>query len=82
MPESLCIVKGQIKHIFKYCVKEGYCSPIDIFAKKELIYDLKPYNLTGSKTESSFGFETDTHVIEFFWTSKFNYKVYALKRFL
>ena len=82
MPESSCMVKGQIKHIFKYCVKEGYCTPLDISARKELICDLKLYNQTGRKMESSIGYETETHVVEFFRTSKFNYKVYALERFL
>jgi hypothetical protein len=30
MPESLCILKGEIKYIFKDLVKDGYCSPIEI----------------------------------------------------
>ena len=80
MPESLCILKGEIKYIFKDLVKDGYCSPIEIFYKKENIYNLKPFNVTGNKQESSFTFETNNYLFEFFRTSKFNYKVYALKR--
>ena len=34
MPESLCMVKGQSRHIFKCCLREGYCTPFDISVKK------------------------------------------------
>ncbi|KKK76950.1 hypothetical protein LCGC14_2858520, partial [marine sediment metagenome] len=53
MPESLCILKGEIKYIFKNLVKNEYCSPIEIFYKKDNIYNLKPYNVAGNKLGSS-----------------------------
>ena len=80
MPESLCILKGEIKYIFKDLVKDEYCSTIEIFHNKENIYLLEPFNVTGNKLESSFRFETNNYLFEFFRTSRYNYKVYALER--
>ena len=80
MPESLCILKGEIKYIFKDLVKDGYCSPMEIYYQKDDIYNLIPFNVTGNKLESSIAVETKNYFFEFFRTSKFNFKVYALKR--
>ena len=80
MPESLCILKGEIKYIFKDLLSEGYCTPNEISYNKENIYNLEPFNVTDNKMDSSFTFETTNYLFEFFRTSKYNYKVYALKR--
>lgn len=81
MPESLCILKGEIKYIFKDLVKDEYCTPTEIYDTKDNIYNLQPFSVTGNKLKSSFTFETQKYLFEFFRTSKFNFKVYALKRY-
>ena len=80
MPESLCITRGEIRYIFKDLFRKGYCTRMEISYNKEQIYNLEPYNRTGNKLESSVTFETKNYLFEFFRTSEYNYKVYALKR--
>ena len=79
MPESILIYRGDIKNAFSNLIRKGYCIPYDISRQKEFIYNLIPYNLTQDKIASSHLFFSDDYLIEFFRTSRSNYKVYAMR---
>ena len=79
MSEGLCVYKGMLKHAFKYILRNEYCASDEITDYKEIIYELEPYNLSGDKLKSSYVFwSVNECLIEFFRTSKFNFKVYVL----
>jgi len=79
MPESLCIYKGILKYAFRFLLKKGICEYDDIGKHMEIISNLIPSNIARTKYLSSHSFKTDEYFIEFFRTSQYNYKVYALK---
>ncbi len=79
MPESLKIYSGYLIRGYTYLKSEGIMTRKYIEKEEAKIKALRPFTLTNNKFESSHWFLSETHLVEFFRTSEYNYKVYALK---
>ncbi len=79
MPESLKVYTGYLHPALYYLMSNGYLQKKDIDREGDKIKELSPYNVTKSKLQSSYWFLSDTYLLEFFRTSSYNYKIYALK---
>ncbi len=79
MPEGTVVFKGIIGHGFQYLLKHNYCTFKDIENEKEIVYNLKPFNISNNKHISSRVFINAEYIIELFRTSRTNYKIYTLK---
>jgi hypothetical protein len=79
MPESLKVYSGYLKACYNCLMGEGMMKRSYVERENQKISDLMPYSQTANKFKSSHWFRTDTHIVEFFRTSEFNYKIYALQ---
>lgn len=79
MPESLKVYSGYLKEGYDYLKGEGILTQTDIQKEDQKIKDLSPLFQSGNKLISSHWFHSNTHLVEFFRTSTYNYKVYALR---
>jgi hypothetical protein len=79
MPESLKVHCGYLKPGYTYLMGEGMMTRSNIEREDQKINSLLPFCQTGNKLKSSYWFHSDTHIVEFFRTSSYNYKIYALK---
>lgn len=81
MPESLKVYSGYLDKGNKCLLREGILTRYDIEREYAKIQGLLPFPETKNKLHSSHWFRTETYRIEFFRTSSYNYKVYALRMF-
>jgi len=79
MPESLKVYSGYLKNSYDYLIGEGILTRTDIQREDQKIRALPPLFQSGSKFVSSHWFRSNTYLVEFFRTSIYNYKVYALR---
>ena len=79
MPESLKVYTGYLIPAFYYLMTNGYWQKKDLNREREKIQALRPYNVTKNKLQSSYWFHSDTFLLEYFRTSHFNFKIYALR---
>ena len=79
MPESLKIYSGDLFNGYIYIKNYGFLTQQYIERNHKKIKTLPPYCLTKDALRSSHWFPSDTHLIEFFRTSEYNYKIYALR---
>jgi len=79
MPESLKIYSGYLKPGYTYLMGEGMITRSYIAREDQKINALLPFCQTRNKLKSSHWFHSDTHLVEFFRTSSYNYKIYALR---
>lgn len=79
MPEGTLMFQGIIGYGFPFLHKSHYCTYKDIENEKEIVYNLTPFNISNNKQISSHVFINAEYVIEFFRTSRTNYKIYILK---
>ncbi len=79
MPESLRVYSGFLNHEYFFLMTNGFLQKKDIKREKEKIEKLLPYKYTLDKLKSSHWFYSDTHLVEFFRTSRHNFKIYVLR---
>jgi hypothetical protein len=79
MPESLKVYSGYLYEGYEYLKGEGMITNKDIERENQKIQGLIPFNITKDKLLSSHWFKSDIYAVEFFRTSLYNYKIYALK---
>jgi hypothetical protein len=79
MPESLKVYCGYYYNGYAYIVNEGIITWLDLEKEKPKIESLPPFCKTKNKLLSSHLFRSKTHLIEFFRTSQYSYKIYALR---
>jgi CTP:phosphocholine cytidylyltransferase-like protein len=79
MPESLKVYCGYLNEGFKYLRREGILTLSDFDREYNKIQSLIPLQETKNKLHSSHWFHSETYLIEFFRTSSYNYKIYALR---
>lgn len=79
MPESLKVYSGYLRQGFTYLLGEGILTWSDIEREYYKIQGLLPLQKTKNKLHSSHWFHSGTYLIEFFRTSSFNFKIYALR---
>ena len=79
MPESLKVYSGYLNRGYKYIVREGIMTWKDIERDNQRIQALLPLSVNMNMSEASLWVFNDLHLIEFFLTSEFNYKIYVLK---
>jgi len=79
MPESLKVYSGYLNKGISYLLGEGILTRSDIDGEYFKIQCLLPLQKTKNKLHSSHWFSSETYQIEFFRTSSYNYKVYALR---
>jgi hypothetical protein len=79
MPESLKVYSGYLIEGYNHLKGEGILTRRDIEREDQKIKGLPPLGQTKNKFISSHWFHSDTHLIEFFRTSIYNFKVYALR---
>lgn len=79
MPESIKVYSGYLDKSYDYLKGEGILTRTDLEREHYNIRDLRPYSQTHDRLKSSHWFCSSTHLVEFFRTSIFNYKVYALR---
>ena len=79
MPESLKVYSGYLTDGYKFLMGEGMLRLNDIEREGQKIKDLQPLFKTHNKFKSSYWFISETHIVEFFRTSIYNFKVYALR---
>jgi hypothetical protein len=79
MPESLKVYSGYLNEGIKYLLREGILAWSDFEREYDKIQGLFPLQKTKNKLHSSHWFSSKTYLIEFFRTSSYNYKVYALR---
>jgi len=81
MPESLKVFTGLLNYGYIYLMNNGYCTKQDIKKIVGKIEMLDAYNQSRNKLKSSYWCMNDFCLIEFFRTSRSNYKIYALNIF-
>lgn len=79
MPESLKVHSGYLDRGYKYLVRKGIMTWQDIEREKQKITALSPLSENNNKSKASLWLCYDNHVIEFFRTSNYNFKIYILK---
>jgi len=79
MPESLKVYSGYLINGYDHLKDEGIITRKVIQEEDQKIKNLPPLGQSENKFASSHWFHSDTHLIEFFHTSLYNYKVYALR---
>lgn len=79
MPESLKVYSGYLDQGIKYLLREGILTWSEIERESDYIQGLIPLQKTKNKLHSSHWFRSETYIIEFFRTSSYNYKIYALR---
>jgi len=79
MPESLKVYSGYFNEGFKYLLREGILTRTNMEIEYYKIQSLLPLQKTKNKLHSSHWFCSENYLIEFFRTSSYNYKVYALR---
>ena len=79
MPESLKVYSGYLDKGIKHLLREGILVWSDFEKEYDKIKGLRPLQQTKNKFHSSHWFRSETYIIEFFRTSSYNYKVYALR---
>jgi hypothetical protein len=81
MSEGLKVYSGYLKQGYHALMGEAMIKQSLIEKIDKKIQSLIPYEITRHKFKSSFHIITDTHIIEFFRTSHYNYKIYAFQHF-
>lgn len=81
MPESLKVYSGQLNYGFNFLMINGYLTKSDREKIVEKIEMLESYDQTGDKLKSSYWCCNKSYLIEFFRTSRTNFKIYALQLF-
>jgi hypothetical protein len=79
MPESIKVFTGYLDSGYTYLQSEGIVTRSYIEKENRMIKALMPFCQTQNKLRSSHRFHSDTHLIEFFRTSGYNYKIYAMR---
>ena len=79
MPECLKVHCGYLKSGYMFLMGEGIITRSYVEIEDPQISALLPFCQTKNKLKSSHLFHSDTHLIEFFRTTAFNYKIYALR---
>ncbi len=79
MPESLKVYTGYLHPALYYLMSNGYLQKKDINREGDKIKELPQYNVTKRKLQSSHWIRSETYLLEFFRTSSYNYKIYALR---
>jgi hypothetical protein len=79
MPESLKGYSGYLYKGFNYLLSEGILTRAEMEREYHKIHGLLPFQETKNKLRSSHFFHSKTYIIEFFRTSSYNYKVYAMR---
>jgi hypothetical protein len=79
MPESINVYSGYLKRGYFCLTGKGIITMSYIESEDQKINDLKPFSETRNKFKSSYWFYTDTHLVEFFRTSPYGFKIYALR---
>jgi hypothetical protein len=79
MPESINVYCGYLKRGYICLMGKGIITKPYIEREDQKIDALLPFSQTMDKLKSSHWFYTDTHLVEFFRTSPYNFKIYALK---
>ena len=79
MPESINVYSGYLERGYFCLMGKGIITSPYIERENQRIRDLLPFSETKHKLKSSHWFYTDTHHVEFFRTSPYNFKIYALK---
>jgi hypothetical protein len=80
MPECLKVHSGYLKTGYDFLMVEGIITKSFVEREDPKISALRPFCQTKNKLRSSHWFHSDTHLLEFFRTSEFNYKIYALRQ--
>ena len=81
MPESINVYSGFLERGYFYIMCKGIITRPYIEREKQKISNLLPLSETRDKFKSSRSFFTDTHYVEFFRTSSYSFKIYALRIF-
>lgn len=81
MPESINVYCGYLKRGYGCLMGKGIITYPYIENEDQKISALLPFSQTRDKLKSSHWFFTETHLVEFFRTSSYTYKIYALKIF-
>jgi len=79
MPESLKVYCGYLNQGYRYLVRKGIMTWEDIEINNQKILDLLPLSENYNKSEASLMVFQDNYVIEFFRTTKYNFKIYVLR---
>jgi hypothetical protein len=79
MPESINVYCGYLKRGYICLMGKGIMTRSYMVSEDAKICALLPFSQTMDKLKSSHWFYTDTHLVEFFRTSPYNFKIYALK---
>jgi hypothetical protein len=79
MPESINVYCGYLERGFFFIMGKGIITRPFIERENQRIRDLLPFSETKNKLKSSHWFFTGTHMVEFFRTSSYTYKIYAIK---
>lgn len=81
MPESINVYCGYLKRGYVCLMGKGMITMPYIGRENQKICELLPFSQTRNKLKSSHWFFTETHFVEFFRTSSYTYKIYALRYF-
>ena len=81
MPESLKVYSGYLKRGYFCLTGKGIITMPYIAREDQEINALLPLSETRNKFKSSHCFFTETHYVEFFRTSSYTFKIYALRIF-
>ena len=79
MPESLKVYSGYLYQGYRYLVRKKIMIWPEIEMEDQKIKALVPLSANNNKFEASLWVFYDNHVIEFFRTSEYNYKIYAFR---
>jgi hypothetical protein len=79
MPESIKVYCGYLDRGYICLMSKGIITSPYIERENQRIRDLLPFSQTKDRLKSSHWFYTGTHLVEFFRTSPYNFKLYALK---
>ena len=79
LPESLKVFSGFLFKGYRFLKRRGYLTIEDIERTKVIIEYLEPLSETQDKIKSSHWIRSEKYLIEFFRTTKTNYKIYALR---
>jgi hypothetical protein len=81
MPESIKVYCGYLDRGYICLMGKGIITKAYIEREDQKINALLPLSQTKDKLKSSHWFYTETHLVEFFRTSSYTYKIYALKSY-
>lgn len=79
MPESLKVYCGYLNQGYRCLVRKGIMTWKDIEINNQKILELLPLSENNNKFEASLLVFQDYHLVEFFRTNDYTYKIYVLR---